>query len=177
MPKNIDLITEFIVFYNPYIVILPTNIDDLSNIIECTNFVILYDVKNNKNNNNKFMDYININCDNFITNLKKKIDNNCFENLYNYKINYSSEIEKSISIINDHLSKFIKYKHLRYLSINLLLDDKICNLIKFYLDYDISSNKEFINIIKTERSKFNFLKKQIDISRKMNIARDYDIMS
>lgn len=96
-----------------------------------------------------------------------KIDNNGINNLlniidkYNYefsisptKIRYNIEIETSIKMIKNYLDNLINYNNTRWISIELLKNNYIIELIQEYLNYDISIDNKLIDLINNERNKY-----------------------
>lgn len=123
---------EFIAFYNPIItLIISDNIDEILNIMEITSNVITINPSEiNDNTTNK---------------LKHLIWKNSYEKNY-IKIEYDEKTEKSILIISNYLNKVIEYKNIRWLSLYILRTHNY-KLIKEYLNYDLSIDKDFINLI------------------------------
>ena len=130
---NDNIKEEFIAFFNPIItLIVDNNIDNILNIMEITsNVITINPLEINDNTSNK---------------LKYLIWKNSYEKMP-IKIEYDDKTEKSISTISNYLNKVIEYKNIRWLSLYILRTHNY-DLIKEYLDYDISNDKEFLDIIK-----------------------------
>jgi len=158
-----DNYDEFIAFYNPLVIVIVTDSNDLKenlfnalNIYEINNNVILCINDEIEISTDKF-NIINILNDNGILKLIRLINKISYEKNIN-KLNYGNDIETSISNIQNYLKKILDYKNLRWLSIRLLMDDSIISIIKENLNYDILNDKILLNLIKSERNKYNNLK-------------------
>ena len=125
---NDNIKEEFIAFYNPIItVIISNNKKEILAIMEITSNVLVINKDDNK--------------------LKYLIWKNSYEKDKPIKIIYDENTEKSIYEISKYLNKVIEYKNIRWLSLYILKTHNY-DLVKEYLDYDISNDKEFLDIIK-----------------------------
>lgn len=180
--KEEEVTRDFIAFYNPLVTVVVIDATSIernmnlvlqtmeitNNIILCINLIDEAEKKNIKIDIDLLKEELNIpiiavSATNNIglDNLKKEIYKRCYEKcVTTNKLIYNSDIEKSIKNIETYLDKIFKYNN-RWLAIKLLTDKSIIPSIKEYLNYDISSNKELLNLIDNEKNKYEDINKLI----------------
>jgi len=180
--KEEEVTRDFIAFYNPLVTVVVIDATSIErnlnlalqtmeitdNIILCINLIDEAEKKNIKIDIDLLKDELNIpivsvSATNNIglDNLKREIYKRSYEKCTTAnELIYDSNIEESIKNIESYLDKIFKYNN-RWLAIKLLTDKSIITSIKEYLNYNISSNKELLNLIDNETSKYEDINKLI----------------
>lgn len=175
--KEEEITRDFIAFFNPMVTVIvidATNIERNLNLVlqtmEINNNVILcinlIDEAEKNNININLMELenelripiITTNARNNIglDKLVREIYKKSLQKDFTFKkINYSADIEESVSNIEKYLNKIFKSYNNRWLSIKLLTDDSILESVNKYLNYDIENDNVLLDIIKREKCKYN----------------------
>ena len=181
--KEEEVTRDFIAFYNPKVTIIvidATNIErNLTLVLQTmeinSNVILCINLIDEAKKNNIYIDINelekelkipiittnardNIGLDKLLDEIYKRSSKNVYEIK---KINYPTDIEQSISVIENYLNKRIEFKNNRWLSIKLLTDSSINNSIKEYLNYDMCNDNILLNLIKSEQDKYEDINNMI----------------
>ena len=192
--KEEEVTRDFIAFYNPMVTVIVVDATTMernlnivfqtmeitNNVILCINLIDEAEKRNIKIDTELLENELKIPVvctsarnNNGLDKLMKLIyDKSVGTKFKNEKL-YNNEIEESINSINKYLDKNINYKNNRWLSIKLLADDTIIDSIKEYLNYDIRTDLELMNLIKNEKNKYRDLNKEMTKRNILEASRIY----